>query len=100
MCIISGVTYAAHRRNLALLENFLTDLRPGLEQVLRRYEIPSGDACWLLEETVLELIYRGEGAEEPTAWLLSKLRHKCRKYWVDQHRRVAQAVMKVFPGAS
>ena len=66
--------------------------------MLRRYEIPSGDAYGLLEEIVLELIYRGESAEQPTAWLLSTLRHKCcRKYWVDQRRRVALAVMRVSP---
>ena len=73
-------------------------MRPGLEAVLRRYEIPAGDAGSLLEETVLELIYQGESAEDPATWLLAKLRHKCRKYWVDQHRRVGQAVLRVFPG--
>lgn len=98
MCIISPVTYAYHRRNFAFLESFYASSRPALEEVLRRYEIPSSDASSLLEATVLELIYRGESAEEPAGWLLATLRHKCRKHWVDQRHRVTQAVQRVFPG--
>jgi hypothetical protein len=73
------------------------DDRQRLETILRRYEVPPHEASGLLEETVLELIYKGGSAEAPTVWLESRLTHKCRRYWVARRRLFARAVARVFP---
>jgi DNA-directed RNA polymerase specialized sigma24 family protein len=71
-------------------------LRPRLEAVLRRYEIPGRDAAELLEEAVMEWIYKAERSADPAAWLVTKLRDKCRRYWVARRHLVREAVARVF----
>jgi hypothetical protein len=73
------------------------DRRQPLEAILRRYEVPSQDASVLLEEAVLELIYKGENAEDPASWLEARVRAKCRKYWIKRRRLLASAVCRLLP---
>lgn len=85
------------RRDLDFFSGLLTALRPRLEGVLRRYQIPPGDAQHLLEEAILELIYKASYIDDPAQWLALRLSHKCRIYWVTRRRLVAEAVGRVFP---
>ena len=71
--------------------------RPRLEATLRRYQVPHQEARGLLEETVLELIYKGESVGEPGLWLESRLTHKCRRFWVQRRHRFARAMGRAFP---
>lgn len=65
--------------------------RQDLERVLRRYEIPASAAAPLLEETVIELLYKAETVEDFAGWLCARLRNQCRRYWVDRRRRFFKA---------
>lgn len=73
-----------------------TDLRPELEEVLHRYQIPSDDAGGLLEQVAIELIYKGGELEDPATWLVARLRRACRRFWIAHRRQVAAAVGRVF----
>lgn len=84
------------RKDFSYSWNLFQHLRPQLEELLRRYEIPPSEAGTLLEETVLELIYKGERVEDPAPWLVSRARNKCRKYWVTRRRAFSVAMGKTF----
>lgn len=82
---------------------YYTDLfetsRPALEDILRRYEIPSQHAGRILEEVMLELIYRGERPQDPHRRLTNALTRKCRSYWVVRRRQLKASVERVFTHA-
>lgn len=78
------------------LSHLFAALRPELEEVLRRYQIPSEDAGGLLESVVTELIYKGGEIEAPALWLVARLRRSCRQFWIARRCRLAQAVSRVF----
>lgn len=83
-------------RDVESLSGLFLDLRPALEEVLRRYEIPPEDACGLLRQAALELIHKGGEMEDPASWLVARLRTSCRRYWVARRRRIATAIGRVF----
>lgn len=85
------------RKNFSYFWNLYSDIQPRLEAVLRRYEIPPNAAGTLLEETVLEMIYKGGGFEDPATWLVSRTRAKCRKYWVARRRLFTERMSRIFP---
>jgi hypothetical protein len=78
------------------LGSLFLGLRPRLEETLRRYEIPPEDAGGLIEQTILELIYKGGDSDDPAAWLIARVRKQCRGYWVARRRLVTEAVGRVF----
>lgn len=84
------------RQALDHLSYLFAALRPELEEVLRRYQIPSEDAGGLLEGAVIELIYKGGEIEDPKRWLVARLRRSCRQFWIARRRCIAQAVSRVF----
>lgn len=84
------------RSSLAVLEQIFDTHRPLLESTLRRYSIPPSEAAVLLEEAVLELIYKGEVVEGKPNWLGTRLRRKCRLYWVARRRQISEAVERTF----
>ena len=83
-------------RALDDLSHLFAALRPDLEKVLRRYQIPAGEAGGLLEAVVIDLIYKGGEIEDPTRWLVARLRRSCRQFWITRRRRLVQAVGRVF----
>jgi hypothetical protein len=85
------------RKTFSYFWNLFNETRPQLEEVLRRYEIPPGAAGPLVEETVLEMIYKGERVEDPVPWLVSRIRTKCRKYWVARRRLFFETIDRAFP---
>lgn len=91
---------APARRDSDHLTHLFADLRPRLEAVLRRYEIPAADAGRLLETAAIDLTYKGGEIEEPEAWLVARLRRACRRFWVARRCRIAAAVGRVFAARS
>ncbi len=83
---------AAKHKDSSQFRKVFLEARDDLDQILRRYEIPAAEAGALLEETVVEWIYKGDHAEDPSSLLRSKLRKKCRRYWVDRRRSFVEAV--------
>lgn len=88
----NAVMHASHSRNFAFFECLFSEVRPSLEKTLLRYEVPPSEVYELLEETVLEFIYKGEAAGDPARWLVSNLRNRCRRYWVSQRREFFRAL--------
>lgn len=82
--------------NAQYLSDLLSSLRPRLEGVLRRYQVPSRAAGTMLEEVAAELVYRNDGIIDPGRWLVSRLRGKCRRYWVGRRQLVWQAVDRLY----
>ena len=84
------------RASIVSLERLFDAYRPSLESTLGRYWIPPPEAAALLEEVVLELIYKGEVVEGKPEWLAARLRRKCRLYWVERRRELSEAVGRTF----
>jgi len=87
---------AAKRKEFSHVLNIFGEVRPHLEEVLRRYEIPASDATTLLEETAMELAYKVEGLEDIAGWLIVKLRRRCRRYWVARRHAMTRAAGRFF----
>lgn len=83
-------------QSFEVVADLFTGLRPQLEMVLRRYEIPASDAATLLEEIAMELVYKGEQVEDIAGWLVARLRHRCRHYWVAKRHLVLAAMDRFF----
>ena len=65
-------------------------LRPSLQRILGRFQIPEQDAEDILQEAVLQLVARQP--ETPEAWLLAGVRYRCLMYWRSRRRCLYRTV--------
>lgn len=74
------------------LNQLLLKVRPGLERVLRHYDVPPEDAEDILQDAHLTLLYKWDRVQSPQAWLIGTVRKKCIVYWRKRRGRVLEAV--------
>ncbi|MEM7480326.1 MAG: RNA polymerase sigma factor [Acidobacteriota bacterium] len=74
------------------LNQLLRKIRPGLERVLRHYDVPPEDAEDILQDAQLTLLYKWDKIQNPEAWLVGTLRKKCIVYWRKRRGRITEAV--------
>jgi len=74
------------------LNRLLEKIRPGLERVLRHYDVPPEDAEDILQDAQLVLLYKWDTIQNPEAWLIGTLRKKCIVYWRKRRSRTCEAM--------
>ncbi len=73
-------------------EGLLTRIRPRLMRVFHRYQIPVEDAEDVLQDTLLILLHKWEGIQDPERWMFGTLRKRCLMYWRSRRSHFCQAV--------
>ncbi len=68
------------------LLGLLQGLAPRLDRLFHTFRIPAPLAETMLDETVMNLLYRHQDLTYPDRWLLRTLRRRCVRYWRDQKR--------------
>ena len=81
-------TVAAESQVVDLLRASL----PKIRSTLARYRIPASDQDDLVQETALALVRNLDSIENPPAWLVGCLKHKCLHYWRAHRRRLYDSV--------
>ena len=61
-------------------------VRPQLAKTLEAYRIPVADSVDLMQEALVAMLTEWDDLGDPGPWLVSALRHRCRRY-VLRHRR-------------
>src|SRR4029453_4810245 len=74
------------------LRRLLESVEPDMARVLIRFRVPPQDADDLIQDTLLALITRAEGIQNPQAWLLGTLRNRCFLYWRSRRRQLWEAI--------
>lgn len=73
------------------LVGFLQRIRPGVEEMLARYQIPAAEAEEILRTTLQVLAWKWESVRDREAWLMAVMERKCRLAAVDRSKRAVGA---------
>lgn len=65
---------------------------PQIRTTLARFRIPPSDRDDLVQDAALALLRNESCIENPQAWLIGCLRHKCLHYWRARRRQVYDSV--------
>lgn len=74
------------------IEALLTKLHPRLRRILARYQIPAEDADDIVQQTLLDLVYKRELIHNPEGWVLGSVRNRCVIYWRRRRAQLYDAV--------
>jgi RNA polymerase sigma factor (sigma-70 family) len=72
--------------------SLLRDCLPQVRSTFRRFRIPPGDRDDLVQEAALALLRNYDSIENPGAWFVGCLKHKCLHYWRSRRRRLYESI--------
>jgi RNA polymerase sigma-70 factor (ECF subfamily) len=74
------------------VEALVEKLQPQLKRILARYRLPPEDAEDILQQSLLDLVYKRKTLFNPEAWLLATVRNRSIIYWRRRRTRNYEAV--------
>lgn len=74
------------------IEELLERLQPKMRRILARYQIPVEDAEDIVQQTMLDLVYKQELINNPEGWVLGSVRNRCVIYWRKRRSQLYDAV--------
>lgn len=74
------------------IEELLERLQPKMRRILARYQIPLEDAEDIVQQTMLDLVYKQELINNPEGWVLGSVRNRCVIYWRKRRSQLYDAV--------
>lgn len=74
------------------IEELLEKLQPKLRRILARYQIPPEDADDIVQQTMLDLVYKQDLINNPAGWVLGSVRNRCVIYWRKRRSQLYDAV--------
>lgn len=77
------------------IEELLEKLQPKLKRILARYQIPHEDADDIVQQTMLDLVYKQDLIHNPEGWVLGSVRNRCIIYWRKRRSQLYDAVDSV-----
>jgi RNA polymerase sigma factor (sigma-70 family) len=78
--------------NSLSIEELLEKAQPKLRRILARYQIPPEDADDIVQQTMLDLVYKQELINNPEGWVLGSVRNRCVIYWRKRRSQLYEAV--------
>lgn len=86
------MTVLDDRETGTAIEEMLDKLQPKLRRILGRYQIPPEDADDIVQQTLLDLVYKQELINNPEGWVLGSVRNRCVIYWRKRRSQLYDAV--------
>lgn len=77
------------------IEELLERVQPKLRRILARYQIPPEDADDIVQQTMLDLVYKQDLINNPEGWVLGSVRNRCVIYWRKRRSQLYDAVDSV-----
>lgn len=74
------------------IETLIDRLQPKLRRILSRYRLPLEDAEDVLQQSLLDFLYKRQTIYSPEAWLLATVRNRAIIYWRQRRRQVCDAM--------
>jgi RNA polymerase sigma factor (sigma-70 family) len=74
------------------IEELIDRLQPKLRRVLGRYRVPIEDAEDILQQSLMDLVFKQKTIYNPEGWLLATVRNRCIIYWRKRRSQLCEAV--------
>lgn len=85
------------------VEELLRTMRSRFAKILVRFRIPAADRDDLVQEVMIQFLYKRRHVRNPESWLGGALSNQCRMYWRTRSRRrttaVDEAILELLAGA-
>lgn len=89
------MTVLDDRETGTTIEDLLERVQPKLRRILARYQIPPEDADDIVQQTMLDLVYKQDLINNPEGWVLGSVRNRCVIYWRKRRSQLYDAVDSV-----
>jgi RNA polymerase sigma-70 factor (ECF subfamily) len=74
------------------IDTLIDRLQPKLRRILSRYRLPPEDAEDVLQQSLLDFVYKRHTLYNPEAWLLATVRNRSIIYWRQRRSQICEAV--------